>query len=276
MYLTLSRNKAANARQLVAIPDIVEVFERVVIVAPCVYEVPKIGGPAYRAVDLALDRRLKVTLMRKVTPTKEKWMTKPWRPKWDEFTSPRILRRRDFLATALANVRAEAAALGVKSGLYLEPHSEFLKLWKAMPLYMSERRMIAAACRRAVEVAGPVDYMLPWGGGSPAHYGYAFAKLVGESGQILGNGTYYLKDGKFRDKSNPPPRYGRQNVSPGCFVVPSRSTRQRKYWTPAMVLTWIRDGGWAEHLKKYPKAEGVWVYPGGHVGPVAKMFAEVA
>ena len=270
MYLTFSGNKKKDAQQIAAIPTIAKTFKTVIMTALSWYEWPDLDEHAIgEALQLAEDHGLKRILHRKVTPTWKGLMTREWRSQWPRFTDPRIFREDSFIATAIARVRAEAKNYGASSGLYWEPHSRLLNTWKRNPVLTRERRAIASACARAVSVAGSVDFISPWGSRSDTHFSYAFGNSVASSGQILGTGTYYLKNGEYYENT----RHVLPNISPGFSVLPFYSPKP-KHWSPKLVMEWIRSGGWTEYLKLHPKAEGLWIYPSVYVGPVAKLFAE--
>lgn len=283
MYTTFAWKKAMNDEQLGAIPAISKFCKTLIVAVPSRFEVPNLDEHAGgEAVKRALAWGMKAILMRKLTPTFRTKMTRYWRPYWSQYTDPIVFRDHGFFAAALGSVRAEAELLYASSGLYCEPHNAPMKEWKRSPMSMPERRAIARAGRRAVNFAGPADYMLPHGSRDSRRSSWPFSVLAPHwlGGRILGNGMYKRKDGEFHDRSNPPRAYKRTDVNPGLWVA-GTNTPQKTMWTAKAVLEWMNGPGWAQWRKDHPGTEWPWVYwsqgrKPGAITRIVELFAEAA
>jgi hypothetical protein len=145
-----------------------------------------------------------------------------------------------------------------------------------------ERRAIALAGRRAVDIAGPAEYMLPNGSSDPRRSSWPFSVLAPHwtGGRILGNGTYRRRDGELYNKSHPPLGFARPDVNPGLWVA-GTNTPQPTMWTPKAVLEWMNGPGWVQWCKDHPDTEWPWAYwsqgrTPGAITRIVELFAEAA
>lgn len=275
IYLTATWNKRRNKEQAMALPALAKFFDTAIVAVPSMWEVPDLEEHAAGRVILsAYHEGMKVIILPKATPTFERKMTKGSRHLWPMLTNPKIFRDHGFWAANLAWAHALAAQYYAESGLYCEPHAREFDKWTETKMSATERQEIWMACRQALEIVEPVDWMLPYGSMDRRRYSWPFAAVVGKRGRILGSGTYKRKDRKFYDKARPPVGYDRSSiVNSGFWAMPTKTGRI--FWSPSAVVEWERKE-WKAYAKAHPEAVLYWVYWSTGIIRLAEMFAELA